>query len=85
LDQVERCLGELEEVIPTDAPQDHHIELLTIPGGGCAPPKVMGAETGADMSRLPSAVHLSSGVSLAPAVARMGRTHPPPGTSSGNK
>lgn len=62
------------------------MELLrTIPGVGEKVAQVIVAETGADMSRFPSAAHLASWAGLAPAVYESaGRTRPA-GTRHGNK
>ena len=50
-------------------PWQHQVELLqTIPGVGVKVAEVIVAETGADMSRFPSAAHLASWAGVAPAV-----------------
>src|SRR5215217_6843777 len=51
------------------APWAHQLELLqTIPGVGEKVAQVIVAETGADMSRFPSAAHLAAWAGLAPAM-----------------
>ena len=62
LDLVEQALAELDAVI-VDAcqPWAHQIELLqTIPGVGPKVAETIIAETGADMSRFPTAAHLAA-------------------------
>ena len=85
--QVERSLAELDEVIALQcAPWAHEIELLmTIPGVGLRTAQVIVAETGADMSRFPSAAHLASWAGLAPAVYESAGHSRPAGTRRGNK
>jgi transposase len=87
MDQVERSLAELDEVIAIQcAPWAHHIELLmTIPGVGLRTAQVIVAETGADMTRFPSAAHLASWAGLAPAVYESAGRSRPAGTRRGNK
>ena len=63
LDLVEQALAELDAGrSPRRAqPWAHQIELLqTIPGVGAKVAQVIIAETGADMSRFPSAAHLAA-------------------------
>lgn len=62
LDLVEQSLVELDAVIAAKCEQwAHEIELLqTIPGVGEKVAQVIVAETGADMSRFPSAGHLAA-------------------------
>jgi transposase len=70
LDLVEQALAELEATI-MDAcqPWAHQIELLqTIPGVGEKVAHVIIAETGGDMSRFPTAAHLTAWAGLAPAM-----------------
>ena len=78
LDQVEAHLVELDETIrEACAPWAHEIELLqTIPGVGERVAQVIVAETGADMSRFPSAAHLASWAGLAPGVSMASRRSP---------
>ncbi|TWP33060.1 IS110 family transposase [Leekyejoonella antrihumi] len=68
LDLVEAALAELEETLRVEfAPWAHQLELLqTIPGVGEHVAQVIVAETGADMSRFPSAAHLAAWAGLAP-------------------
>ncbi len=87
LDLVEQDLVEVDEAIGVACqPWAHQIELLqTIPGVGERIAQVIVAETGADMSRFPSAAHLASWAGLAPGVYQSaGRTRPS-GSRHGNK
>ena len=70
LDLVEQALAELDGVIAEACqPWQHQIELLeTIPGVGPKVAQVIIAETGADMSRFPTAAHLAAWAGLAPAM-----------------
>ena len=70
LDLVEQALAELDAVIAEAcAPWQHQIDLLeTIPGVGPKVAQVIIAETGADMSRFPTAAHLAAWAGLAPAM-----------------
>ncbi|CAN5586128.1 hypothetical protein BH24ACT15_BH24ACT15_37850 [soil metagenome] len=64
----------------------HQIELLqTIPGVGERVAQVIVAETGADMSRFPSAAHLASWAGLAPAIYESAGKRSPAGKRHGNK
>jgi transposase len=87
LDQVEAHLVELDETIrEACAPWAHEVELLqTIPGVGERVAQVIVAETGADMSRFPSAAHLASWAGLAPGVYESAGKTRPAGTRHGNK
>lgn len=87
LDLVEQAQAELEQVISAACqPWAHQIDLLqTIPGVGETVAQVIVAETGADMSRFPSAAHLASWAGLAPAVYESAGRHRPAGTRHGNK
>lgn len=87
LELVEQALVELEQVIAAACrPWAHQLELLqTIPGVGQTVAQVIVAETGADMSRFPSAAHLASWAGLAPAVYESAGRHRPAGTRHGNK
>jgi transposase len=70
LDLVEEALKESDAMV-ADAcgPWAHQIELLqTIPGVGEKVAQVIVAETGADMSRFPTAEHLAAWAGLAPAM-----------------
>jgi len=87
LDLVEAALTELDEVIEQAcAPWAHQIELLcTIPGVGVKVAQVFIAETGADMSRFPSAAHLAAWAGLAPAIYESAGKRTPAGARHGNK
>jgi transposase len=87
LELVEQALAELDAVI-ADAcrPWEHHIELLqTIPGVGETVAQVIVAETGADMSRFPTAAHLAAWAGLAPAMHESAGKQSPAGKRHGNK
>jgi len=87
LDMVEQSLAELDEVIAAKcAPWAHQIELLqTIPGVGEKVAQVIVAETGADMSRFPSAGHLAAWAGVAPAIYESAGKRTPSGKRHGNK
>jgi transposase len=87
LDAVERSLAELDGVIATACePWSHQLELLqTIPGVGERVAQVIVAETGADMSRFPTAAHLASWVGLAPSIYESAGRRSPAGRRHGNK
>jgi transposase len=87
LDAVEAALADLEEAIRAEcAPWAHEIELLqTIPGVGEKVAQVIVAETGADMSRFPSAAHLAAWAGLAPAIHESAGRRTPSGSRHGNK
>jgi transposase len=70
LQLVEQAQAELDAVIAVACrPWQHQIELLqTIPGVGEKVTQVFVAETGADMSRFPTAAHLASWTGLVPAM-----------------
>jgi len=87
LELVEEALKESDGVI-ADAcePWKHQIELLqTIPGVGEKVAQVIVAETGADMSRFPSAEHLAAWAGLAPAMHESAGKRSPAGKRHGNK
>ena len=64
----------------------HQIELLqTIPGVGEKVAQVIVAETGADMSRFPTASHLAAWAGLAPAMHESAGKQTPAGKRRGNK
>ena len=87
LELVEQALAELDAVI-ADAcrPWTHQIELLqTIPGVGEKVAQVIVAETGADMSRFPTAGHLASWAGSGAGDARVRRQTTPAGKRHGNK
>ncbi|MBE3074440.1 MAG: IS110 family transposase [Actinobacteria bacterium] len=87
LDMVEESLTELDQVIAAKcAPWAHQIELLqTIPGVGEKVAQVIVAETGADMSRFPSAAHLAAWAGVAPAIYESAGKRTPSGKRHGNK
>jgi transposase len=87
LEQVNADLAELDTVIADAcAPWQHQIDLLmTIPGVGEKTAQVIIAETGADMSRFPSANHLSAWAGVAPAIYESAGKRRPSGTRHGNK
>ena len=67
-------------------PWQHQIELLqTIPGVGETVAQVIVAETGADMSRFPTAAHLAAWAGLAPAMHESAGRQSPAGKRHGNK
>jgi transposase len=87
LELVGQALAELDQVI-ADAcrPWAHQIELLqTIPGVGETVAQVIVAETGADMSRFPTAAHLAAWAGLAPAMHESAGRQTPAGKRHGNK
>ena len=87
LDRVEQAMVELDQVIAVACePWAHQIELLqTIPGVGPQVAQVIVAETGADMSKFPSAAHLASWAGLAPAMYESAGKRAPAGRRRGNK
>jgi transposase len=87
LDLVEQALAELDAVI-ADAcqPWAHQIELLqTIPGVGPKVAETIVAETGADMTRFPTAAHLAAWAGLAPAMHESAGRQTAAGKRHGNK
>jgi transposase len=87
LDLVEHALAELDAVI-MDAcqPWAHQIELLqTIPGVGPKVAETVVAETGADMTRFPTAAHLAAWAGVAPAMNESAGRQTPAGKRHGNK
>jgi len=70
IDRVEQAMAELDLAIEAQcAPWAHQLELLqTIPGVGPKVAQVVIAETGADMSKFPTAAHPASWAGLAPAI-----------------
>jgi len=87
LELVEQALAELDAVL-ADAfrPWAHQIELLqTIPGVGEKVAQVIIAETGGDMSRFPTAAHLTAWAGLAPAMNESAGKQSPAGKRHGNK
>ena len=87
LELVELALAELDAVIVEACrPWQHQIELLqTIPGVGETVAQVIVAETGADMTRFPSAAHLAAWAGLAPAMHESAGRQTPAGKRHGNK
>jgi len=87
LDLVEQALAELDQVIAAECqPWAHQLELLqTIPGVGDKVAQVIVAETGADMSRFPTAAHLASWAGLAPGMYESAGKRTPAGRRHGNK
>ena len=86
LDLVEQAIAELDAVI-VDAcqPWQHQIELLqTIPGVGAKVAETIVAETGADMTRFPTAAHLAAWAGVVPAMNESagGRRRPGSGTAT---
>jgi transposase len=87
LDLVEQALAELDAVIVEACqPWQHQIELLqTIPGVGAKVAETIVAETGADMSRFPTAAHLAAWAGVAPAMNESAGRQSPAGKRHGNK
>ncbi len=87
LELVEQALAELDAVIAEAcAPWQHQIDLLeTLPGVGPKVAQVIIAETGADMSRFPTAAHLAAWAGLAPAMNESAGRSSPAGKRRGNK
>ena len=87
LDLVEQALAELDQVIVEACqPWAHQIELLqTIPGVGPKVAETIVAETGADMTRFPTAAHLAAWAGLAPAMNESAGRQGPAGKRHGNK
>jgi len=87
LDRVEAALAELDAVLEDAfAPWDRQLQLLqTIPGVGPRVAQVIIAETGADMSRFPSAAHLAAWAGVAPAIYESAGRRSPAGARHGNK
>jgi len=87
LELVEDALAELDAVLATAfAPWAHQVELLqTIPGVGEKVAQVIVAETGADMSRFPTAAQLAAWAGVAPGVHESAGKHTAVGTRPGNK
>jgi transposase len=87
LERVESALAELDAVLEDAfAPWTRQLELLqTIPGVGPRVAQVIVAETGADMSRFPSAAHLAAWAGVAPAIYESAGKRSPAGARHGNK
>ena len=87
LERVEQALAALDEQIDAAmTPWARQLELLqTIPGVGLKTAQVIIAETGADMSRFPSAAHLAAWAGVAPAMHESAGKRAPAGSRKGNK
>jgi transposase len=87
LDRVEAALAELDAVLEAAfTPWARQLQLLqTIPGVGPRVAQVIIAETGADMSRFPSAAHLAAWAGVAPAIYESAGKRSPAGARHGNK
>src|SRR3954462_14490880 len=87
LEGIRADLDELDAVLAEACrPWAHQLELLqTIPGVGPKVAQVILAETGADMSRFPSAAHLAAWAGLAPGVHESAGRRTPVGARHGNK
>jgi transposase len=87
LDLVEQAMAELDAVIVEACrPWQHQIELLqTIPGVGPKVVETIIAETGADMTRFPTAAHLAAWAGVAPAMNESAGRQTPAGKRHGNK
>ena len=87
LEHVDAALSELDaRIVEATRPWAHELALLqTIPGVGVKTAQVFIAETGADMSRFPTAAHLAAWAGLAPAVNESAGKRSPAGTRKGNK
>lgn len=75
--QCKRCKGsrlfEIAALTDENGPWKHRIDLLqTIPGVGEKVAQVIVAETGADMTRFPTAAQLAAWAGLAPAIHESG-------------
>ncbi|WP_437773339.1 transposase [Arthrobacter sp. KNU40] len=70
MDRVEAALAALDQaIVDASRPWAHQIELLQkIPGVGLKTAQVTISETGAGMTRFPSAGHLAAGEGVAPAI-----------------
>ena len=84
---VEQAQADLDATIAEACrPWQHQIELLqTIPGVGEKVAQVIVAETGADMSRFPTAAQLAAWAGLAPAMHESAGRRSPAGKRHGNK
>jgi transposase len=84
LDLVEQALAELDAVIVEACqPWRHQIELLqTIPGVGAKVAETIVAETGADMTRFPTAAHLAAWAGVAPAMNESAGRQSPAGEAA---
>jgi transposase len=82
---LEQALVELDQVIVAACrPWQHQIELLqTIPGVGPKVAETIVAETGADMTRFPTAAHLAAWAGVAPAMNESAGRQMPAGKRHG--
>jgi transposase len=87
LEQVEASLKACDrQILDEIAPWQHQFELLqTMPGIGVKTAEVIIAETGADMSRFPTAAHLAAWAGLAPSVHESAGKSWSMGSRKGNK
>jgi len=87
IDSLEDTMGRCNEQIEAyRAPVAEAVELLdTIPGVGQETAEVIVAETGADMSRFPTARHLAAGAGLAPGNPESAGKRRPGRTPKGNQ
>jgi transposase len=87
LEQVEASLKACDaQILDEITPWQHQFELLqTMPGIGVKTAEVIIAETGADMSRFPSAAHLAAWAGLAPSVHESAGKSWSMGSRKGNK
>ena len=87
LAQVEASLKACDaQILAEIAPWQHQFELLqTMPGIGPKTAQVFIAETGADMSRFPTAAHLAAWAGVAPAMHESAGKSWSMGTRKGNK
>jgi transposase len=87
LGMVEQAIADLNATIAVACePWTHQIDLLqTIPGVGEQVAQVIVAETGADMTRFPTAGHLCSWAGVAPAMYESAGKRTPAGRRRGNK
>lgn len=87
IDFLDASIGQLsEEVVAEMAPFEAAISLLeTIPGVGRRTAEVIVAETGADMTRFPTAGHLAAWAGVAPANNESAGKHKPAGTRKGGR
>jgi transposase len=87
LEQVEASLKACDaQILDEIAPWRHQFELLqTMPGIGVKTAEVIIAETGADMSRFPTAAHLAAWAGLAPSVHESAGKAWSMGSRKGNK
>jgi len=85
IDFLDRSIDTLnEEVLTRLGPFDEAVSLLmTIPGVGRATAEAFVAETGADMSRFPTAAHLAAWAGVAPASHESAGKRRPAGTRHG--